>query len=186
MLARGAYMQFTVCGSMLGSLSDHAALRVSLPWVLPRSANASLGSRTVYRWVEGSSLTDYSSSWVSWCKRTDTPEFADAFAAVVDSHQHDVDALATAVESFLLTEAIAWGVVTKQEIKAAANPNKLRKSLAPWFSEACREAKKAYKLAAKRFGRTSIEAKNLAKAFVNCCQSAQKSFSATLPNLLKY
>jgi hypothetical protein len=49
--------------------------------------------------------------------------------------------LATAVESFLLDEALSLGVVVKQQIKPAANPNKRFKSLAPWFSEECRAAK---------------------------------------------
>lgn len=52
-----------------------------------------------------------------------------------------MDALGTAVESFLLSEALAKGVVVQQQIKTAANPNKRFKSLAPWFSEECRAAK---------------------------------------------
>jgi hypothetical protein len=41
----------------------------------------------------------------------------------------------------------------KKVLKAAANPNKLHKSLAPWFTEDCRAAKLAFKQAAKSFGR---------------------------------
>lgn len=85
----------------------------------------------MYRWVEGTRLTDYSHSWRAWQQYTDTAAFVSAFNAVIDSHPDDVDALATAVESFLLSEAIAKGVVVQQRIKTAANPNKRFKSLAP-------------------------------------------------------
>jgi hypothetical protein len=49
--------------------------------------------------------------------------------------------MSVAVEIFFLTEAIGLGVVSKQLIKAAANPNRKHKSLAPWFDEECRAAK---------------------------------------------
>lgn len=113
----------------------------------------------MYRWVEGSAILDYSHSWRSWEAYTDTTDFADAFTAVLDAHSHDVDALAHAVEQFLLGAAVDRGVVVKHELKRAANPNKMLKSLAPWFTEDCRLAKKAYKLAARQFGRASPDAK---------------------------
>jgi hypothetical protein len=64
-------------------------------------------------------------------------------------------------------------VVVKKVLKAAANPNKLHKSLAPWFTEECRAAKLAYKLAATTFGRLSPEAKAKSTAFSAECQSAR-------------
>lgn len=78
----------------------------------------------VYRWVDGTRLTDYSWSWRAWEQRTDTAEFADALTAIVDAQHVDVDALAFAVENFLLDEAIALGVVKKSIIRPASNPNK--------------------------------------------------------------
>jgi hypothetical protein len=105
---------------------------------------------------------------------------------VVDATHSSVDALATAVESFLLTQAVLLGVVKKSVVKTASNPNKLHKSLAPWFTEVCRAAKIAYKVAKKRFGRHSQEAKESAKAYSSTCQSARNDFSAKMPDLLKY
>jgi hypothetical protein len=77
-------------------------------------------------------------------------------------------------------------VVKKSVIRTAANPNKLHKSLAPWFSEDCRAAKLAYKVAIKRFGRHSTEAKKSSTEFSKACQSARNTFSAQLPDLMKY
>jgi hypothetical protein len=46
------------------------------------------------------------------------------------------------VEDYILKQAIEAGVVKKIHIKQPKNPNKWGKTLAPWFNEACREAKK--------------------------------------------
>ena len=52
------------------------------------------------------------------------------------------DVRAANVEAFLLKEAILAGVVRKVEVKQFRNPNKWSKTLAPCFSEECREARK--------------------------------------------
>jgi hypothetical protein len=56
-------------------------------------------------------LSDYAHSWIAWNEHTATASFAASFAAVLAAHDADVDAMSVAVESFLLTEAIAAGVV---------------------------------------------------------------------------
>jgi hypothetical protein len=48
---------------------------------------------------------------------------------------------ASAVETFLLKEAIQAGVVKEIKITVPRNPNKWGKTLAPWYNDACREAK---------------------------------------------
>jgi hypothetical protein len=135
----------------LSSLTDHSTLCISLPWAVHRTSAdcASADERIVYRWVDGTSLSDYSTSWVAWSEHTAKPAFGAAFNEVLSSNPTDVDALSLAVENFLLNEAIGVGVVVKQTIKAAANPNRKYKSLAPWFDEECRAAKHAYKLSVK-------------------------------------
>jgi hypothetical protein len=52
------------------------------------------------------------------------------------------DDRAAAVESFILQEAIKAGVVKEIIITSPKNPNKWGKTLAPWFTEECREAKR--------------------------------------------
>jgi hypothetical protein len=49
---------------------------------------------------------------------------------------------AAAVEHFLLQEAVGAGVVKEIKITSPKNPNKWGKTLAPWFTETCREAKR--------------------------------------------
>jgi hypothetical protein len=49
---------------------------------------------------------------------------------------------AAAVENFILQEAINAGVVKEIVIRSPKNPNKWGKTLAPWFTEECREAKR--------------------------------------------
>jgi hypothetical protein len=46
------------------------------------------------------------------------------------------------VEAFILKEAQIAGVVRKIEFFIPRNPNKWGKTLAPWFNEECRVARK--------------------------------------------
>ncbi len=186
MFVRGSFSAFSVVPSLVGSLSDHAALLATVPWAVPHAVHPSTDSFTVYRWVEGSNLADYSHSWRAWNRYTDSPGFASEFEALIDAHSGDLDELAAAVESFLLRNALAAGVVTKQYRFVAANPNKQLKQLAPWFTEECRSAKHAYKAAVKQFGRQSAEATTASQHFSKCCSQAKMAFSATLPDMLKY
>jgi hypothetical protein len=52
------------------------------------------------------------------------------------------DDRAAAVENFILQEAVNAGVVKEIVITSPKNPNKWGKTLAPWFTEECREAKR--------------------------------------------
>jgi hypothetical protein len=52
------------------------------------------------------------------------------------------DDRAAAVENFILREAVNAGVVKEIVITSPKNPNKWGKTLAPWFTEECREAKR--------------------------------------------
>lgn len=102
MLLRGSFKSFGVRREALGSLSDHAALYVTLPWVRPSALPPASRTTTVYKWVEGTSLSSYSESWRAWNRHTDTESFAQAFHAIIDQHESDVEQLATATESFLI------------------------------------------------------------------------------------
>jgi hypothetical protein len=46
------------------------------------------------------------------------------------------------VEKFIISEAMAAGVVKEIQWSQPHNPNKWGKTLAPWFDEKCRDAKK--------------------------------------------
>jgi hypothetical protein len=86
----------------------------------------------------------------------------------------------------LIEEAVLAGVVKKVELKAPKNPNKWGKTLAPWFTEECREAKKAVYEAKKVHGRGSDEAVAAAKAYRQACVQGRQQFSRALPDMLKY
>ncbi len=97
MFVRGAYTTFSVLHDALGSLSDHSALCATVPWVRD-STTHDRSESVVYRWVDGSSLSDYSRSWRAWNEFTDSPDFAAEFDAVIDAHCTDTESLASAVE----------------------------------------------------------------------------------------
>jgi hypothetical protein len=59
----------------------------------------------------------------------------------VDDTSISNDERAETVENFILQEAVKAGVVKEITLKPPTNPNKWGKTLAPWFTEGCREAK---------------------------------------------
>ena len=65
----------------------------------------------------------------------------------------DNDVRAAAVEKYILEQAVTAGVVKHIVIKKPKNPNKWGKTLAPWFTEECREAKKALAEAKRTYGK---------------------------------
>lgn len=136
--------------------------------------------------MEGTCLNDYSTSWRSWNTHTDTTEFAARFEALIEREHHDINRLNACVEQFLLQEAINAGVVQQVQWEAPRNPNKVGKQLAPWFTEACKEARQRYKQAARDFGRSSETACTSFREYKRQCLAAKERFAATLPDQLKY
>ncbi len=108
-----------------------------------------------------------------------------AFSAAVAEHA-DNDMRAEHVEAFLLAEGVKAGVVKRVEIKPAKNPNKINKQLAPWYTEECREAKKAWVAARRGHGRDSDEAKLAAKFFQQKCLQGKRAFARLVPDMMKY
>lgn len=90
------------------------------------------------------------------------------------------------MENLLLEEATAVGVVKKCPVHTPTNPNKLVKQLAPWFSEGCRAARRAYGTTCRAHGRSSDHAKRAFSAYKGVCREAARVFAATLPDMLKY
>jgi hypothetical protein len=72
---------------------------------------------------------------------------------VVENTNDSNEERAAAVENFLLQEAVAAGVVKKIQITAPRNPNKWGKTLAPWFNDACRNAKRAMAMTIREYGK---------------------------------
>lgn len=85
-----------------------------------------------------------------------------------------------------MNTAVEVGVVTKVQMKQAQNPNKWHKHLAPWFTDTCREAKKAYKSALYECGKDSREAEAAFHTFRHTCNKSRIAFAQKLPEMLKY
>lgn len=171
--ARGGCTTFSIVPDVLHTLSDHVVLTCQLPFRAARHQCPPPHTTTVYRWVEGDSLATYASSWRTWERHTDNPDFAQRFSDVVAGKAHDVERCHDAVEQFLLQEALAAGVVRKVEWTQPTNPNKCAKQLAPWFNEECRAARKRYLAHVKRFGRRSEEAREKFKDYRACCDNVR-------------
>ena len=58
--------------------------------------------------------------------------------------------------------------------------------MAPWFSEACREARNTYKQCKKQQGREHHKTVTAYSAFRKICKKARTQFQYLLPDMLKY
>jgi hypothetical protein len=104
----------------------------------------------------------------------------------VDDVSVSNDIRAARVEAFLLQEAVLAGVVCKIEVIQPRNPNKWTKTLAPWFTDECRTAKK-HLHAMKRLHPSSHPDVVLAVAdFKTACAKGRRAFAASVPEMLKY
>jgi hypothetical protein len=86
----------------------------------------------------------------------------------------------------MLEEAVRAGVVREITITEPKNPNKWGKTLAPWFNEDCRVAKRAMAHARKVYGRNGAESIATTKAYMKICLTARLEFAAETPDMLKY
>ncbi len=114
---------------ILAKLTDHTPLHTRLPIhytrPLPRQQQSATPPKVVYKWVEGTSVFNYSDSAKTWRDYTHTDEFRTALLTIVDDTSLSNEARSQAVESFLLQQALEAGVVVKREIREPSNPNKL-------------------------------------------------------------
>ena len=76
---------------------------------------------------------------------------------------------AAAVEDYILTQATAAGVVKKIEITTPKNPNKWGKTLAPWFDDACRDAKKELATMRRLHGKGDERSLQATKRYLKVC-----------------
>jgi hypothetical protein len=81
------------------------------------------------------------------------PEFTNDLQALVNDNTCSNDDRAAAVEKYILNKAVEMGVVKEIKFTPPRNPNKWGKTLAPWFNDKCKEAKKALAAAKRNFGK---------------------------------
>ena len=66
MCIRGNALHFEVLSDVFDGLSDHAPLVCRVEGPKSTIVDHSTPTRTVYKWVEGTRISDYSSSWQCW------------------------------------------------------------------------------------------------------------------------
>jgi hypothetical protein len=173
MLCRDPSPQVTQDSEVLAKLSDHALQLLTLPIPtlrLPgRPTQGTQQVQTFFKWEEGTTVYDYADAGKQWAEHTDTDDFLTTLLTIVEDPALSNAARSAAVETFLLQRAVDLGVVKKCEIKTPRNPNKWGKQLAPWFTEACREAKKALIAARRAHGRDSTQYTQAAKVYRTEC-----------------
>jgi hypothetical protein len=77
-------------------------------------------------------------------------------------------------------------VVKEIKITSPKNPNKWGKTLAPWYNEECREAKKLLTEARKVHGKGDEQVVQAIKNFHKVCIKGRLEFAKTTPDMLKY
>jgi hypothetical protein len=84
---------------------------------------------------------------------------------------------ATAVEKFILEQAIQAGVVKRTTFTTPRNPNKWGKTLAPWFNDNCRETKKERARLQRLYGKGDKRSLDATKAYLKACKLARLEFA---------
>jgi hypothetical protein len=107
----------------------------------------------MYRWIEGTRVNNYATSAKVWLEFTQRPAFVENLQTLINDQEKSNEDRAAAVEEFILEAATTAGVVKKITLTRPKNPNKWGKTLAPWFNEECREAKKGLAEAKRNFGK---------------------------------
>jgi hypothetical protein len=59
--------------------------------------------------------------------------------------------------------------VKEIQIKSPKNPNKWGKTLAPWFNEICRDAKREMARARREYGKGDTRSTNATRAYLKRC-----------------
>ena len=88
---------------------------------------------------------------------------------MVESTTSSNDERAAAVEAFLLQEAVSAGVVKEIKLTVPRNPNKWGKTLAPWYNETCREAKREMAMARREHGKGDERSLSATRAYFKTC-----------------
>jgi hypothetical protein len=160
-------------------------LRASLPPGHTSKSNT-VDPHVTFCWVEGTGVQNYATSAKSWLEFTQRPEFVDRLKALVNAANSKNDDRAAAVEEFILQQATTAGVVKKIITTHPKNPNKWGKTLAPWFTEECREAKKGLAEARRTYGKGHARIVSALKTYHKMCLKGRKEFARSTPDMLKY
>jgi uncharacterized membrane protein len=166
----------------LKGLSDHVMVmtKMTLPqlqMISDRSENKTTPAK-IFKWVEGTNVYNYAQSAHTWTEYTSKDEFKAKFKTLVENTTLSNDERAAQVEEFLLQEAISAGVVKEIKITVPKNPNKWGKTLAPWYTDTCRAAKRDMAWARREHGKGDERCKMATRAYFKTCSEARLEFAA--------
>jgi hypothetical protein len=166
----------------LRGLSDHVMVMttMTLPQlqVLSDRAENKTTPEKIFKWVEGTNIQNYAQSAQTWTEYTSKVEFTAKFKTLVENTTLSNDERAEAVEEFLLQEAISAGVVKEIKVTVPRNPNKWGKTLAPWYTETCRAAKRDMAMARREHGKGDKRSISATRAYFKTCSKARLEFAA--------
>jgi hypothetical protein len=95
----------------------------------------------------------------------------------VENNEMTNEQRATAVEQYILEQAVQAGVVKKIKITTPRNPNKWGKTLVPWFNDNCRETKKERARIQRLHGKGDTRSIEATKAYLKACKLARLEFA---------
>jgi uncharacterized short protein YbdD (DUF466 family) len=78
------------------------------------------------------------------------------------------------------------GVVKECKTSQPKNPNKWGKTLAPWFNDKCREAKKKLANAKRTYNKGDDHILQATREFHKVCLQRRSEFASETPDMLKY
>jgi hypothetical protein len=85
----------------------------------------------------------------------------------------DNEKRASRIEELFLDEALKAGVIRISKARKFKNPNRYEKQMAPWFTEACREARNTYKQVKRAHGRNHNKTTTAYSVFRKVCKKAK-------------
>jgi hypothetical protein len=121
-------------------------------------------------------LADYNTNALKWKEHTATTDFANAFEDIMTRFATDNERRASCIEELFIDEALKAGVIKISKTRKFKNPNRYEKQMAPWFSDACREARNTYKQFKKVHGRKHHKTITAYSAFRRICKTAKAQF----------
>jgi hypothetical protein len=104
-----------------------------------------------------------------WKEHTSTDSFAVKFDEITNAYKDDNEQKTQQLEEFLIEEAIKAGVVKAKTMRQSKNPNRWAKHLAPWFNEACKEAKREYRKHKRQYGKKHEKTRMAYRIFRRKC-----------------
>ena len=113
----------------------------------------------------------------AWLEFSQKPEFTEGLKAMVNDMESSNEERAAAVENYILQQGIAAGVVKEITITQPRNPNKWGKTLALWFTEDCRDAKKAVADDKRNYGKGDVRIVQAMRNFHKVCLKGRQAFA---------